>query len=123
MSFFDQPPYPPHFMPIPFVDGNAGGVWPHSLMNYDRFESYCQFDHAPFFKRLTDSDNNLPNSITFSAIKSRVNSLNLQESKGISHIFYKIRMCANLLKETCKNGENCTFAHDVEDLWEPPPNW
>ncbi|KAH0709240.1 hypothetical protein KY284_010667 [Solanum tuberosum] len=123
MSFSDQPPYPLHFIPMPFVDGDAGGVWPHSPMNYDLFESYCQFEHAPFFKRMTDSDNNLPNSITFPAIKSRVNSPNLQESKGISHIFYKTRMCAKFLKETCKNGENCTFAHGVEDLWEPPPNW
>uniref|UniRef100_M1E095 Zinc finger (CCCH-type) family protein n=1 Tax=Solanum tuberosum TaxID=4113 RepID=M1E095_SOLTU len=123
MSSSDQPPYPPHFMPMPFADGDAGGVWPHSPMNYDRFESSCQFEHAPFFKRLTDSDNNLPNSITFPAIKSRVNSPNLQESKGISHIFYKTRMCANFLKETCKNGENCTFAHGVEDLRVPPPNW
>ncbi|KAH0709241.1 hypothetical protein KY284_010668 [Solanum tuberosum] len=94
MSTSDQPPYPPHFMPMPFADGDAG-----------------------------DFDNNLPNSITFPAIKSRVNSPNLQESKGISHIFYKTHMCANFLKETCKNGENCTFAHGVEDLRVPPPNW
>ncbi|KAG5571687.1 hypothetical protein H5410_061453 [Solanum commersonii] len=123
MSFSDQSPCPPHFMPMPFADGDAGGVWPHSPMNYDRFESYCQFEHAPFFKILTDSDNNLPNSITFPSIKSRVNSPNLQESKGISHIFYKTYMCANFLQETCKNGENCTFSHGVEDLREPPSNW
>ncbi|KAK4726824.1 hypothetical protein R3W88_031741 [Solanum pinnatisectum] len=122
MSFSDQPPYPLHFIPMPFADGDAGSVWPHSLMNYDLFEFYCQFEHAPFFKRMTHFDNNLQKSITFPAIKSRLNSPNLQESKGISHIFYKTCMCAKFLKETCKNGENCTFAHGIEDLREPPPN-
>ncbi|XP_006345349.1 zinc finger CCCH domain-containing protein 39-like [Solanum tuberosum] len=123
MSFFDQPPSPLHFMPMPFAGGGAGGVWPNSPMNHDIFESYCQFEHAPSFKRMTDSNSNLPNSATFPAIKSRMNSPNLQESKGTSHIFYKTRMCAMFLKETFKNGENCTFAHGVEDLRNPPPNW
>ncbi|KAH0705905.1 hypothetical protein KY285_010430 [Solanum tuberosum] len=110
-------------MPMPFAGGEIGGVWPNSPMNHDMFESYCQFEHAPSFKRMTDSDRNLLNCATFPAIKSRMNSPNIQESKGTSHIFYKTHMCIKCLKETCKNEENCTFAHGVEDLREPPLNW
>ncbi|KAK4726813.1 hypothetical protein R3W88_031730 [Solanum pinnatisectum] len=108
---------------MPFVGGDVGGVCPNSPMNHDMFESYCQFEHAPCFKRMMDSNSNLPNSATFPAIKSRMNSTNLQESKGTSHIFYKTRMCIKFLKETCKNGENCTVAHGVENLREPLLNW
>ncbi|KAK4375539.1 hypothetical protein RND71_006216 [Anisodus tanguticus] len=97
-------------MPMPFVGGDAGGVWPHeSPMNHELFESYSQFDNVPPFKRLRNSDNNSP----ISAMNPRVNPPNLPGSKGTSHIFYKTRM----------NGEHCTFAHGVEDLREPPPNW
>ena len=24
---------------------------------------------------------------------------------------------------TCRNGENCNFAHGIEDMRQPPPNW
>lgn len=105
MSFSGQSLHPPHFTPMSFADGDAEGVWPHSSMTNDLFESNFQFEHAPLFKRLTDSDNYLPNSILFPTIKSRLNSPKLQESKEISHMFYKTRMCAMFLKETCKIGK------------------
>lgn len=125
MTFSDQPqqPVPSHFMQMPFVGGDAEDVWSHSSMNHELFESYSQFEHAPPFKRMREFDSNSPNSAAFSAINSRVNPPNLPGSKGTSHIFYKTRMCAKFLEGTCRNGEHCTFAHGVEDLREPPPNW
>ncbi|XP_049353753.1 zinc finger CCCH domain-containing protein 39-like [Solanum verrucosum] len=125
MTFSDQPqpPVPSHFMQMPFVGGDAGDVWPHSSMNHELFESYSQFEHAPPFKRMREFDSNSPNAAAFSAMNSRVNPPNLPGSKGTSHIFYKTRMCAKFLEGTCRNGEHCTFAHGVEDLREPPPNW
>ncbi|KAM3302797.1 zinc finger CCCH domain-containing protein 39 [Capsicum chacoense] len=122
MSFSDQPHAPSNFMPMPLSGGDGGDVWPHSPMNHELYESYSQFEHVPF-KRMRDSDNNLPNSSTYPAMNSRVNLPNLPGGKGTSHIFYKTRMCAKFLEGTCRNGEHCTFAHGVEDLREPPPNW
>lgn len=97
-------------MPLPLT-----GV----MMNHDMVESYCQMEHAPSFKRMTDLDSNFQNL----AIKSKMNSPNLQGRKGTCHIFYKTRMCAMFLKETCNNGKNCTFDHGVKDLREPHLNW
>ncbi|XP_009630795.1 zinc finger CCCH domain-containing protein 39 [Nicotiana tomentosiformis] len=123
MSYSDPPPPHPPFMPMPFAGGDIGEVWPQSPMNHEFPESYSQFDHAPPFKRLRNSDNNSPNSANYTPTNSRVNQLNLIGNKGTSHIFFKTRMCAKFMEGTCRNGEHCTFAHGVEDLREPPPNW
>lgn len=44
-------------------------------------------------------------------------------NKGTAKIFYKTRMCAKFRAGTCRNGEQCNFAHGIEDLRQPPSNW
>ncbi|RZC10367.1 zinc finger CCCH domain-containing protein 39-like isoform X2 [Glycine soja] len=44
-------------------------------------------------------------------------------NKGTSHIFFKTRICAKFRAGACRNGENCNFAHGLEDMRQPPPNW
>ena len=44
-------------------------------------------------------------------------------NEEIGNIFYKTRLCRKQMQDHCPNGEKCTFAHGVEELRVPPPNW
>ncbi|CAN1120309.1 Zinc finger CCCH domain-containing protein 39 [Linum perenne] len=48
---------------------------------------------------------------------------NLPVNRGVANIFFKTRVCAKFKTGTCRNGENCNFAHGMQDLRQPPPNW
>ncbi|KAI5396402.1 hypothetical protein KIW84_062567 [Lathyrus oleraceus] len=41
----------------------------------------------------------------------------------MNDIFFKTRLCANFMFRSCRNGENCSYAHGKEELRQPPPNW
>lgn len=129
-----QPPLPAYTQ-RPFSDGDVGGFWPGLPLEYPGFPAgfpvnhedldlYERFEHAPPPKRPRNSDNNNAVSEPFSTlINPRMNPSNPLGSKGTSHIFYKTRMCAKFSFGSCKNGEKCTYAHGIEDMREPPPNW
>ena len=38
-------------------------------------------------------------------------------------MFFKTRICEKFLQGTCPYGSNCNFAHGVDDIRKPPPNW
>ncbi|KAF5191856.1 Zinc finger ccch domain-containing protein [Thalictrum thalictroides] len=38
-------------------------------------------------------------------------------------LFYKTRLCEKYREGTCPYDPNCKFAHGIEDLRRPPPNW
>jgi len=40
-----------------------------------------------------------------------------------SHIFFKTRICSKFRFGTCRNAQNCNFAHGLHELRQPPPNW
>ncbi|KAK6941620.1 Zinc finger, CCCH-type [Dillenia turbinata] len=44
-------------------------------------------------------------------------------NKPTGKIFFKTRMCAKFKVGLCRNGESCNFAHGIEDMRKPPPNW
>lgn len=56
-------------------------------------------------------------------MNSRINPPNPPVNKGPTNIFFKTRVCAKFRQGTCRNGENCNFAHGEADLRQPPPNW
>ncbi|KAL3535832.1 hypothetical protein ACH5RR_004293 [Cinchona calisaya] len=126
-----QPPPPPPFMQRSFSDGDVGGFQPGLPLDHpgyplghENLDPDLHFEHATPFKRPRNVENDSAISAPLPPlINPRMNPPVLPGSKGTSHIFYKTRICAKFLEGKCKNGENCTFAHGVEDMREPPPNW
>ncbi|EYU32122.1 hypothetical protein MIMGU_mgv1a012273mg [Erythranthe guttata] len=44
-------------------------------------------------------------------------------SKAIGKMFYKTKLCCKFRIGTCPYITNCNFAHNMEELRKPPPNW
>ncbi|KAL1546407.1 zinc finger CCCH domain-containing protein 56-like isoform X1 [Salvia divinorum] len=44
-------------------------------------------------------------------------------SKAIGKMFYKTKLCCKFRAGTCPYVTNCNFAHNIEELRKPPPNW
>lgn len=81
----------------------------------DQFDPHLQFDQPPYKRHRVSDDNNSQ----FRVIPSN----NLPVNKGTTNIFFKTKMCAKFKAGTCRNGENCNFAHGEQDKRQPPPNW
>ncbi|XP_038984656.1 zinc finger CCCH domain-containing protein 56-like isoform X2 [Phoenix dactylifera] len=43
--------------------------------------------------------------------------------RGTSCMFFKTRLCQKFKTRSCPWGNNCNFAHGIEELRQPPPNW
>ncbi|XP_065850942.1 zinc finger CCCH domain-containing protein 39 [Euphorbia lathyris] len=116
MSYTDSRPF---MSPQPSYQSgsDAIGIWPQFPMN-EQFDSLSQIEnHQPPFKRPRNSDD------SNQSICSRTPLPNLPINKGTTNIFFKTRMCAKYRTGNCRNGENCNFAHGLQDLRQPPPNW
>lgn len=54
-------------------------------------------------------------------------SLNLMSSgsrsRAIGKMFFKTKLCCKFRNGTCPYITNCNFAHGIEELRKPPPNW
>ncbi|KAK4483472.1 hypothetical protein RD792_010664 [Penstemon davidsonii] len=44
-------------------------------------------------------------------------------SKAIGKMFFKTKLCCKFRIGTCPYITNCNFAHSIEELRKPPPNW
>ncbi|XP_075519037.1 zinc finger CCCH domain-containing protein 12-like [Primulina tabacum] len=44
-------------------------------------------------------------------------------SRAIGKMFYKTKLCCKFRAGTCPYITNCNFAHSIEELRKPPPNW
>ncbi|GKV10678.1 hypothetical protein SLEP1_g22008 [Rubroshorea leprosula] len=44
-------------------------------------------------------------------------------SKAIGKMFFKTKLCCKFRAGTCPYISNCNFAHSMEELRRPPPNW
>ncbi|XP_058104284.1 zinc finger CCCH domain-containing protein 56-like [Magnolia sinica] len=44
-------------------------------------------------------------------------------SKAIGRMFFKTKLCCKFRAGTCPYITNCNFAHGIEELRKPPPNW
>lgn len=44
-------------------------------------------------------------------------------AKAIGKMFYKTKLCCKFRAGTCPYITNCNFAHSIEELRKPPPNW
>lgn len=44
-------------------------------------------------------------------------------TKAIGKMFYKTKLCCKFRVGVCPYIKNCNFAHSIEELRVPPPNW
>ncbi|GAB2264932.1 hypothetical protein Dimus_000003 [Dionaea muscipula] len=44
-------------------------------------------------------------------------------SKAIGRMFFKTKLCSKFRAGVCPYITNCNFAHGIEELSRPPPNW
>ncbi|KAJ9163131.1 hypothetical protein P3X46_022833 [Hevea brasiliensis] len=121
MSYPDsRPPY--MSTQLPYQPGNdAIGVWPQFPTNSnEQFDLHSQFEqHQSPYKRTRISEDSSSQSVNFRMPLPN----NPPVNKGTTSIFFKTRMCAKFRTGNCRNGENCNFAHGMQDLRQPPPNW
>lgn len=45
------------------------------------------------------------------------------KSKTLGKMFFKTKLCCKFRSGTCPYVTNCNFAHGMEELRKPPPNW
>ncbi|KAF4377767.1 zinc finger CCCH domain-containing protein 39 isoform X1 [Cannabis sativa] len=113
--------------PIPAYVGGTDAIncWPQfSMNNEDQQSEFEQQPQPPPFKRARNSDDeSQSNSSPFPPMNTRMIPPNAPVNKGVSNIFFKTRLCAKFKVGLCRNGENCNFAHGIEDMRQPPPNW
>lgn len=121
MSLSD--PGPPHMPPPPQHYSDSAAYWSQFPMSNDqfdpnsRFDSSSQLDHPqPPLKRPRNFDENPSSAAPYPRPNPSTN-------RGATNIFFKTRMCAKFKMGSCRNGENCNFAHGTEDMRQPPPNW
>uniref|UniRef100_A0A7N0TZD2 C3H1-type domain-containing protein n=1 Tax=Kalanchoe fedtschenkoi TaxID=63787 RepID=A0A7N0TZD2_KALFE len=91
----------------------------YSVSNQD-YNRNAQFEQPRPLKRPREEENQSDNVVV---VPQRMPSSTIPVNKGITNIFFKTRVCAKFKLGLCRNGENCNFAHGVEDLRQPPPNW
>ncbi|XP_041005968.1 zinc finger CCCH domain-containing protein 39 isoform X1 [Juglans microcarpa x Juglans regia] len=97
---------------------DAIGVWPQVPMNNDQFDM-----HSQPFKRARNSEDNQSSALPCPPMNSRMNSPNPQVNRGTSNIFFKTKMCTSFMAGMCSKGADCKYAHGIEDMRQPPPNW
>lgn len=118
ISFAD--PRPPLIMQAQRFDAgsDAIGVWPQVPLNNDQFDM-----HSQPFKRARNSEDNQSSALSCPPMNSRMNSPNPQVNRGTSNIFFKTKMCTSFMAGMCSKGADCKYAHGIEDMRQPPPNW
>ncbi|OIW19748.1 hypothetical protein TanjilG_18558 [Lupinus angustifolius] len=143
MSFFDAlPPFvtsSPPYASDSLTDAIVLSAPPQFPVNNEPFIQHSpsdDHDQSPLFKRTRttsseSNNNNHSNALPYPppmmmmhpAKNNNNNPISNKLGTGMGHIFYKTRMCINFRLGSCTNGENCNFAHGVEDMRKPPPNW
>lgn len=98
------------------------GPWSQFPMNNEEYEVPSHVEYPPL-KRTRSSEGQMSNSSTFPPNNPRMHPPNPPINRGISNIFFKTRICAKFKLGQCRNGEICNFAHGLEDMRQPPPNW
>ncbi|KAL5724859.1 hypothetical protein ACHQM5_008069 [Ranunculus cassubicifolius] len=98
---------------------NADAVDNSSNSNYDGRQSQTRSGSEPPNKKsrsLQAGDSQLggfPRDLMTSGSRSR----------AIGKMFFKTKLCCKFRNGTCPYITNCNFAHGIEELRKPPPNW
>ncbi|VVA93794.1 unnamed protein product [Arabis nemorensis] len=104
------------------------GGWNQTQMNNEQIDLHSQSESQPQSELKRPSlvdDNHSHSHNSQSQPPWMVRSLNraLPVNKGTANIFYKTRICKRFWAGFCRKGEQCKFAHGIEELRQPPSNW
>ena len=88
-------------------NNSNGDDTPSTNSNYDQRQSQSRSGSEPPSKKSRNSQD--------------VTSSN--RSKAIGKMFFKTKLCCKFRAGTCPYITNCNFAHSIEELRRPPPNW
>ncbi|CAI0472878.1 unnamed protein product [Linum tenue] len=102
---------PEYWIPKP-SDSNPVPVWATE-------EEYSAWDHR-------STDGGEPPSKKTKGTSSNSSSSQVPEQalkKTIGKMFFKTKLCCKFRAGTCPYITNCNFAHNMEELRRPPPNW
>ncbi|KAI3883641.1 hypothetical protein MKX03_016323 [Papaver bracteatum] len=132
--------FPPSQFPPPFSTGNdAPMFWPQGSLveNEQQQSNYSEF--PPFKKprnfEETPSTNSFQNQgMGMNPFQNQGMMMNQRkmmmappqnpnQNPRLGKIFFKTRLCEKFKAGHCPYGDNCSYAHGVEDIREPPPNW
>ncbi|KAI9125352.1 hypothetical protein K1719_003968 [Acacia pycnantha] len=86
---------------------NNGDADTPSDSNYDQRQSQSRSGSEPPNKKSRNSQD----------------ATSSNRSKTIGKMFFKTKLCCKFRAGTCPYITNCNFAHSVEELRRPPPNW
>lgn len=89
-----------------------------SNSNYDGQQSQTRSGSEPPNKKLRNSQGD-----TQGNGYSRDRDPPGNRSKAIGKMFFKTKLCCKFRAGTCPYITNCNFAHGIEELRKPPPNW
>ncbi|KAL5065055.1 hypothetical protein RYX36_026792 [Vicia faba] len=87
-------------------------VTPQFPMTNYRFEPRSASNGSHSFRRTSVPDNNQSNGL-----------MGPPTNRETGNIFFKTRICTRFRFGACRNGQNCTFAHGVDEIRRPPLNW
>ncbi|KAF8406958.1 hypothetical protein HHK36_006079 [Tetracentron sinense] len=117
------PAPPPPFFPQPFVaNGDGIGFWPPFPINNEQHEPPFIGEYPPF-KKPRNSEVIASNSFPNPPLYPRIPPSNPPINKPTSRIFFKTRLCGKFKLGQCPYGDTCNFAHGMDDMRKPPPNW
>ncbi|KAK4798577.1 hypothetical protein SAY86_030903 [Trapa natans] len=95
-------------------------------------EEYCAWNsadalvdipsHSNHDQRQSQTGSEPPNKKSKNAILDSATSVN-SRSKAIGKMFFKTKLCGKFRAGNCPYITNCNFAHSMEELRRPPPNW
>lgn len=95
------------------MSNNAIGFWTQ-LSTKKSVDQHPQFEqHAKPRIPEESQSYSLPYPLPMNA---RMTASNARVNNGANNIFFKTRLCAKFIVGKCKNGENCNFAHGIEDM-------
>ncbi|KAI3978662.1 hypothetical protein MKX01_015837, partial [Papaver californicum] len=121
---FPLPQFPP-----PFSTGNdAPMFWPQGgpMENEHQQSNYSEF--PPFKKPRNFEETSGMNFFQNYDDESKEDdddgsSTNPNQKPRLCKIFFKTLLCEKFKAGHCPYGDNCSYAHGVEDIHKPPPNW
>ncbi|KAG0474118.1 hypothetical protein HPP92_015975 [Vanilla planifolia] len=89
-------------------------------------DDYRAWNSDPFLEANSNSSNDLQSRAGSEpqSKKPRGSSQGeLSKSKALGRMFFKTKLCCKFRAGTCPYVTNCNFAHGMEELRKPPPNW
>ncbi|RDX77253.1 Zinc finger CCCH domain-containing protein 56, partial [Mucuna pruriens] len=104
--------------------GDGGDSWSGDQADWATEDEYRFWNNNNGDAETTPSNSNYEARSEPPSKKSR----NSQEgsssrSKAIGKMFFKTKLCCKFRAGTCPYITNCNFAHSIEELRRPPPNW